>query len=238
MNATAVVLVSISVSLLTTVGVLFGERQFDPFGVRQQRVSEVPQLAGLSEEDARTNLLAHDLNVTIVGREVSAEVPPGHVVSQSQPPGQRVLAGQIVALKIAAPLPDVPAVVGRGMDEATALIEAAGFRVEKGDGVPSETVEAGKVLKQSPEAGSPGKPGLKITLHPSLGKQTVEMPKVSWIHLSKAKEELEKVGLALAPLQWVDRAETPSQLVLAQDPKPGTELKAGTEVKLVVNAGD
>jgi beta-lactam-binding protein with PASTA domain len=66
----------------------------------------------------------------------------------------------------------------------------------------------------------------------------VEVPKLVGFTLPTAKADLEKAGLKVAPIHWVNLAETTSYLVLRQKPAPGTKVPPGSEVTVTVNAGD
>ena len=205
---------------------------------REPRIVLVPALSGLSESDARTNLQALGL-VTMVGsRQPNGKAAPDTVIGQSLPPGQRVQPGQTVSITLAAALPKVPDVAGRTLEQAKRVMEEAGYAVQVGAALPDPTIKQGLVVTQSPNAGTPLEAKSAVVIQPSAGPDAVEVPKLAGSLLPAAKASLEKAGLKVAPIRWVDLPETTSYLVLGQTPEPGTKLSPGSEVTLTVNAGD
>jgi eukaryotic-like serine/threonine-protein kinase len=202
------------------------------------RMVVVPALSGLSEADARVNLQASGLVALIGAREPSGKAAPDTVIGQSLPPGQRVQSGQPVSLTVAAALPKVPDVVGRTVEEATHVMEAAGYAVQVGAPLPDPAIGKGMVVAQSPKAGTALEAKSAVVVQPSAGPDAVEVPKLVGSMLATAKANLEKAGLKVAPVQWVNLAETTSYLVLRQKPEPGIKVPPGSEVTLTVNAGD
>jgi serine/threonine-protein kinase len=195
----------------------------------------VPNLKGLPEEDAMTNLSAAGLVMMIGSREPSAEAKPGTVLRQALPAGQNVPKGQAVAVTLAAELPMVPDVSGRSLAEATLVLEQAGYRVQKGEPIADDKVPEGGVVKQLPLPGTPHDKNKSVLIQVSSGAQTVETPKVMGLTLSNAKTQIEKAGFVVGPVRWVYADEAGYMAVLNQEPKPGTKAKPGTEVVLSVN---
>jgi membrane peptidoglycan carboxypeptidase len=88
-------------------------------------------------------------------------------------------------------LTDLPDVVGRSIDEATAILENAGFGVVVGDPVDSDQPE-GVVAGQNPGAGRVAA-GTVVTISPSNG-QGISVPDVSGRTLEDAKRALRSAG--------------------------------------------
>ena len=72
------------------------------------------------------------------------------------------------------PKAEVIPVVGYGYGYATELLEAAGFKVEVGKYLYSDTYDAGYVISQTPEGEALAEKGSVITLDVSLGAEEVE----------------------------------------------------------------
>lgn len=124
---------------------------------------------------------------------------------------------------------DLPNVVGKSIDEATSIIEAAGFSVRVGEPVDS-TVAKDLVAEQTPGAGKvPG--GTTVTLIPSTGKapapETVEVPNVTGEKFGQAKRTLEDADLSVDAPDC--RGGAP---VTAQNPPGDTSVPPGTTVTL------
>jgi serine/threonine-protein kinase len=100
--------------------------------------------------------------------------------------------------------------------------------------VVNPAVSAGKIVSQLPRAGSPLGKEQTVTVRVSTGPQDIEVPKVTGMTFSPAKEKLEDVGLK-AKVRWVALAETASNVVLRQSPEAGEKSEPGKEVELVIN---
>ena len=86
MHASTVILVAFLTSVLTTTGAVFVIERLGIFEQAEPQAS-VPNVRGLSEADARTNLEVAGLVPLVGPREVSTEAKPGTVLRQSVPAG-------------------------------------------------------------------------------------------------------------------------------------------------------
>jgi beta-lactam-binding protein with PASTA domain len=235
MNNSSVILIAFFTSLLTATGTVFVIQRTNLMAQPQEQQVAVPNLKGLPEEDAMTNLRAAGLVMMIGSREPSAEGKPGTVLRQTLPAGQNVAKGQAVAVTLAEELPMVPDVSGRALTEATLVLEQAGYRVQKGEPIADDKVPAGNIVKQLPLAGTPHDKNKVVLVQVSSGAETVETPKVVGLTLSNAKIQLEKAGFVVGPVRWVYADEAGYMAVLNQEPKPGLKAKPGSEILLSVN---
>src|SRR5690349_4514143 len=108
MNNSTVFLIAFFTSLLTATGTVFVIQRTNLLAQPQEQQVAVPNLKGLLEEDAMTNLRAAGLVMMIGSREPSAEAKTGTVLRQALPAGQNVPKGQAVAVTVAEALPTVP----------------------------------------------------------------------------------------------------------------------------------
>src|SRR5690606_1044580 len=125
---------------------------------------------------------------------------------------------------------ELPSVIGKSVEEATKIIEEAGFSVQVGTPVDS-TVAAGLVAEQTPGAGSvPG--GTTVTLMPSTGKTppppAVKVPNVTGAKFAQARKSLEDAGLSVD-----GKGCKGGDDVTAQNPGPDSEVPAGSKIMLV-----
>lgn len=240
MQGSSVFVVAFFTSVLTAAGTVYVIERYgvlEPYLHRGEKIelTEVPELKGLVENDARENLRAKHLSLMIKGRAPSAEARPGTVLDQSLPPGQRVPTGGAVAVTIAEELPKVPEIVGLTVAEATAKLAMPGYKLKLGQSVADANVAEGKVASQDPAAGSPLEKNVPVIVQLSSGPGELEMPKVVGVGLDAAKTQLEKAGFKLAPVRWLSMAETATYVVLSQKPEAGQKVKPGTEVQLTAN---
>jgi serine/threonine-protein kinase len=122
---------------------------------------EVPQVVGLSQQDAIAAVQDADLVVDI--EEIDSDQPAGTVVSSDPAEGTLVDVGSTVTLRVSTGEVTVPSVVGRSESSATTILEQAGFNVTP---VFEETDEAspGTVIAQSPAADSTARLGTTVVI--------------------------------------------------------------------------
>ena len=129
-----------------------------------------------------------------------------------------------------------PQVVGLSTGQAQAVLEDAGFDVERLPAVFSETVAAQEVLDQDPAAGDRVVEGGTIRLVESKGADRREVPAVLGGTQQEATAALEEVGLRVGEVtQRYDPAEVGT--VVASTPAPGERLPPQQPVDLVLSRG-
>ena len=237
MTRATVFLIAFFTALLTAAGTSYLMPRLLKAGDRPEMVV-IPSTLGLTEADARTNLQALGLVLMVGGREPHPQAMPGTVVRQAMPAGQRVPWGQALSVTLAAAIPKVPDVGGRPLDEATRLLEEAGYTVQVGAALPDAEVEKGHVVSQSPKAGTALEAKRTVVVQPSAGPESLEVPKLVGTAYATAKGNIEKAGFKVGPIHWVDLAETPTYLVLRQKPAPGEQAPPGSAITMTVNSGD
>lgn len=135
----------------------------EPAEVVEEVVQEihVPALRSKSITKARSALRRAGLEIEVV-RQPSWQ-PTGQVLKQGTKAGAALLAGSVVTLVVAAPMPRVPGVLGKGPAIAQTALTRAGFKVN----VVKETVTSGAnnvVLRQTPSATQQAAPGSVVQL--------------------------------------------------------------------------
>jgi serine/threonine-protein kinase len=239
-NASSVFLLAFFTSALTAAGTVYVIERYDvlaPYLNKGDKIelTEVPELKGLVEADARENLRAKRLTMMLKARVPSAEGRPGTVIDQSLPAGQKVPAGGSVAVTLAEELPKVPSLAGLTVAEATAKLAPAGYKLKLGAPVADASVPEGKIVSQDPAADTALEKNVPVLVQVSTGPGEFEMPKLVGVGLENAKAQVEKAGLKLAPIKWVSIAETATFVVLSQKPEAGKKVKPGEEVQLSAN---
>jgi serine/threonine-protein kinase len=129
----------------------------------------VPNVVGLAQVAARDMLVNAGFSVTTA--QVSSDQPVGTVVAQDPAAGSRTAPGTKVRINVSKGIAgvQVPNEVGKSVADATAALEAAGFKVATAL-VPS-TVPADTVVSQSPAGGTAAK-GSTVQLNVSQGSST------------------------------------------------------------------
>jgi eukaryotic-like serine/threonine-protein kinase len=192
---------------------------------------EVPDLAGVSLDEAEQSLADLTLAVGEVRERFSERVPQGGIISQDPAAGTQVKPEtpvSVVVSKGRQPI-EVPDVVGAPADEAVAAIEAARLVAQVGEAY-SDDVERGEVISQEPAGGTLFR-GDPVSLVVSLGPQIVEVPDVEGEDAADALAELQEAGLVARRIELLPAG--PNQ-VLRQAPAGGQTVRVGSEVTIYV----
>jgi serine/threonine-protein kinase len=196
------------------------------------KMSTVPDVRNATEKDARTALRSADLSVGKVTRRYDDTVPKDKVIGSAPAPGTRLKHDSAVSLAVSdGPAPvAVPDVAGQPLDKAIKALRDAGLTVTTTLEF-SDTVEKDHVIAQTPVPGTSVAKGSTVRLRASKGPQTVKVPDVRGRDVDDAKAQL--VALGLRPEVRHVRGGR-GRVVLDQDPSPGTTVRIGTTVTLVL----
>ncbi len=198
----------------------------------------VPDLEGKTEAQAKKALTAVGLRLGEVKYEegVTADTPGVAVVSQSPKAGKEVAENSVVDVTMGADLVAVPDVVGKGEAEAVAALSAAKLKLDEVKRQPSDEVEAGLVIEQTPRAGTQVSEGATVTLVVSTGPATATVPDVRGKTQEAATQALTAAGYEVdVEEQSSDSVSAGS--VISQDPSAGVQAAKGSTVTIVVSTG-
>lgn len=129
----------------------------------------------------------------------------------------------------------VPNVVGLEADVAEAQLRDRGFDVTRETEADDE-MEAGRVARQDPEAGTEAAEGSVVTLFVSAGPEPVQVPNVVGQELPVAERILRDAGFEIE-VETAEDDEVLENRVISQDPEAGADLEPGGTVTLVVSLG-
>jgi eukaryotic-like serine/threonine-protein kinase len=189
----------------------------------------VPAVKGLKSEDAVAKL--KDAHLVPDVHSVVSGIPVDQVTASDPKEGTKVVAGTTVRINVSSgpALVQVPSVVGKPLPDATATLNAAGFKVNP-TYVDSDRPQ-NEVVNQSPSQAAKGS---AIALTVSNGPKTVSVPDVRTLDVGTATSELQAQGLKVK-FTYTDVTDPNSdQIVLDQNPEGGQQIKPGAQVTLVV----
>ena len=131
----------------------------------------------------------------------------------------------------------VPSVVGKTQDEATQILQDAGFEVGTINSAYDENVATGLVISQDPPADSKRPEGTKVNLVFSQGTKMVSVPDLTNMTSDQAREELQKYGLipSAGTAEYSDTVE--KDHVARQSPAVGESVAEGTTVEYYLSLG-
>ncbi|MGH9004184.1 MAG: PASTA domain-containing protein, partial [Acidimicrobiia bacterium] len=195
----------------------------------------VPNLVGAGYEAARDTAGKAGLEVRRQRRP--ADDPAGTVIAQDPEPGTFSTRGRALVLTLSAGPPpvEVPAVTGRGLDDARSALESAGFEVVETSDF-HETVPAGSVATQNPAEGAEAPPGSQVQLVISSGPKPVKVPNVIGKAYAEAVELLAASGFEAKRVEDYSDTVAPGD-VIRQDPVGDEEVARDSTVTVVVSKG-
>jgi serine/threonine-protein kinase len=197
-----------------------------------RETTSVPELVGLTEEEALAAIRSSGLTLETIQREYSADVEEGLVMSQQPEAGTTVELGSSVTIVVSrgTELVEVPDVVGQSSSEASAEIQGVGLAVQTSEEF-SETVARGIVIRQSPQGGVSIEAGSSVSLSISKGPDVVTVPDVVGETEADATQMVTDAGL-VAVVEYVDSAD--DGIVIEQWPIAGADARRGDTVTLTV----
>ena len=191
----------------------------------------IPDVAGLTEEEARKRLENAGFQVT-VQQPFSKTVPRGQAIGTEPAAGTQFSTGQPVTLLISRGVNTVtiPDVVG--LDDQAALAELSNAGLS-GALVQRESTEAqGQVLSQSPAAGQRVQRGSQVTIFASTGAITV--PAVVGQTRKAAVTALKRAGFAVAVTEEETTDPAEIGVVISEFPPAGSRGQRGDTVTITV----
>ncbi|HWS59092.1 MAG TPA: Stk1 family PASTA domain-containing Ser/Thr kinase [Actinotalea sp.] len=186
-------------------------------------------LAGRPVDDVVAELTTAGFAVPEPTHAYADAVAAGAVIGISVAEGAELPVGTEVVVTVSdGPEPlTIISVVGAPEGVAKQQLEDQGLRVERAEEY-SEEFEAGVVMAQSPEAGSPGFRTDTVTITISQGPPLVVVPDVVTKDINDARKVLEDAGFDVA----VDRLWPWDRVVVEQDPVAGASAPKGTTVTI------
>lgn len=190
---------------------------------------DFPTVAGMPEQSARDKLGSFSLGVSAA--EFSASIPNGTVIRAVDPAGNTITGkyGEKAAVTLVVSLGPLPDVVGKTLDQATAMLRAAGLVVSVTGQEFSDAIAAGSIISASARV-SPVAPGGTINLVVSKGPDLIAVPNVIGKRLKDAIATLEAAGFAVS--HSVNQVLIPLAVVVGTDPGAGAMAKRASTIKL------
>ena len=198
----------------------------------------VPDVAGMSESDARSTIEGAGLKF-VKGDDVASDtVEAGMAVSSDPGAGASVLLGGEVTVHFSSgsAMVEVPDVTGLSQSEARSRIEGAGLTWGDVLTEDSATTSAGRIIRTDPGAGASVGRGETISVVISSGRTTV--PQITNLESQDAQAAITAAGLTYNS-STVEATTTDSTLdgkyvVTAVNPAEGTSLEIGSAVNITI----
>ena len=224
--------VMIALLALALIGLLVWLLADNLFGGAEVRV---PDVVGMTERQARNELDAVGLRTEVEDRR--SRRPVGEVLEQDPEADSVAREGDTVTITVSGGprQVEVPPLVGQTQEEAESILEDARLQLGEVTEEPSDEVEEGLVIRQSPEAGQQVDARSSVDIVVSAGPESVTVPPVVGLSEEDARAALDAAGLEVDVIR--DSADEPAGEVIAQDPSAGTEVASGDTVTITVSEG-
>ncbi|CAN5607996.1 N/A [soil metagenome] len=200
---------------------------------------EVPDLYGLTLDEATAELKDADLKLGGKDRTSSEDVAKGGILSQSIAAGETTEPGTEIDVTVSSgpELASVPNLYGYTLDEAAAELESIGLKLGSNDEASSEDIAEGGILSQSVAAGESVEPGTKVDVTVSSGSESISVPSLYGFTLDEAAAELESVGLELGSKDETESGDVAEGEILSQSLAAGDSVESGSSVDVTVSSG-
>ena len=196
----------------------------------------VPNVVGMSFEDASQRLTQVGFRPVQGESRVHASAPRNQVLEQNPPAGSRELRGTRITLAVSGgqQRATVPAITGMTRLDAMEALRTAGFTIgmihQRASNMPR-----GQVIDSDPPAGSRTLVPSSVDVILSAGPAAVSVPDLVGRPYAQARAILEQLGLRVGVVD-VDRFSTePANTVLTQSPAGGETIASGERVQLTIS---
>ena len=130
-----------------------------------------------------------------------------------------------------------PNLVGMYYSQVLSDPAYADFNIVEGEYVYNESIDAGKIIEQTPEKNRKIDVGGTITVTISRGAKTFQLPDYVNMEARQVKIELERLGITCVENTPEFNDDVPNGYVIRTEPAVGTSLTAGDTVTLTVSKG-
>ncbi|MEY3482107.1 MAG: hypothetical protein RLZ40_150 [Actinomycetota bacterium] len=200
----------------------------------------IPDVTGLSREDAVAALVAQGLTVSETIRD-NDSIPAGRVVAwivTEQPnlvAGSEVLKGTQVGIVVSGGpvLRSVPNLIGRNEDDTLVQLAAVQLVGQRNEDVFSSEIAAGLVASQEPSPGTQLARQSVVAYSISRGVEQVPLPAIIGLSLNDAQKALGDAGIGVATITGRSTSKVRSVTLDGVTLKVGDPVPKGGAVNLV-----
>ena len=202
---------------------------------------KVPDVVGLTEDEAQDLLNEKGLGMRVVSREESDKYDEGTVCEQDVEAGEKVAKNTQIKVVVSSGLVgeeiEVPDVTDEEEDAAQKELTKAGFTKVTSSYEYSDTVDEGCVISTTPAAKSKATADTEIKMIVSKGAQKIEVPAVTGKKDADAQAAIKSAGLTVGTVTYDYSDSVESGKVISQSVSAGKKVAAGTSVSIVVSNG-
>jgi serine/threonine-protein kinase len=189
----------------------------------------VPDLSGMSLEDARSALEEVKLTLVQSGIELHVQYEKGQIIAQAPLPKTRSHLNTTVRVVVSAGKErvTVPDFQGRSLQAILPSLGSSGIRKGTITHVHSSRYSAGRIIGQSPLAGQevPVRSPINFLVSEGEEEETFLMPDLLGRRVSHARKMLENMGFRLGPIRRSYYRGYEPGIIINQYPSQGSIIK-------------
>ncbi len=216
-----------------------------PWATNHGQSISVPNLKGLSLEDAEDLLDKNDLDYEISDSTFVAGLKPLSILSHYPKASANVKEGRKIYLTVVAsqaPLVKVPNIIGRSTSSAKNQLLSSGLTTDKVELIPAleeNTVLKLKIGEREITVGQEIPKGSKITLvvGDGYGNQKIDVPHLIGMNYDEADIYASGLGLMIGSVIYEPASDKPAGTVIRQKPESGADnkIKIGESINIWVS---
>lgn len=197
----------------------------------------MPTLADMDLAEAKAALEKEGLKVGMVQSENSDKIKKDRVTRTVPAAGDEIPEGTVVELWLSDGFMKVPDVASLGVEGAKAELSRLDFEVVEDEEETSE-VEAGTLMRQSPEGGELVEQGSTIKLVIAKAPPAVLLPPLAGLTRNEAFSVLNDLLAGLTLKYNQEFSDTvPAGEIISTSPEAGTEIKSGDTINIYISKG-
>ena len=197
----------------------------------------LPNLVGISKEDAKKTLDELGLNLEVTSEEYNGDYAEGYIISQDPlySDNYNIKKGTTISVVVSKGIEEatVPNVTGKSQEEAIKLLEDAKLKYQVVE-EESKKIEAGYVVSQETEANKTVNAGDTVVIHVSTGVKKSAVVSVIGKSEDDAKNALTSLGLSVT-VAYDEDSSKENGVVLKQSIDAGKEVEQGSKITITVN---
>jgi serine/threonine-protein kinase len=229
-------LIAIAIAMLViVVGAVSGYFAFNKISGISTKETTVPNIVGMSQDDAKKAIEDKKLNFVVIGKEKS-DKPAGTVLKTYPTEGTNVKINSDVRVSISGGQDKlgVPNLIGIDLTEAKDIITNSGLQVGNITYGFSDTISSGAVISQNPDPDSSATSNTKINLVVSKGVQIkyTTVPDVSGQNINDAESAITNAGLKVSITSTDTADKSQDGKVISQSIAAQKQVEEGTTVNL------
>ncbi|QGT99611.1 Serine/threonine protein kinase PrkC, regulator of stationary phase [Candidatus Syntrophocurvum alkaliphilum] len=201
----------------------------------------VPDLDGMTLQEARGELNDLGLGLDIIDEQFSDEFEQDTIMSQNPREGQLVKQGRDIRVIISKgpQLKSVPNLVGLDLADARISLRNQGLTVGDVDEIFDDQYEENTVISQSPESGTELNLGENVNVIVSKGAtpNRISVPNLIGVTISNATEILQQRNLDLGDVTEKESDEYFADQIIEQEIDAGVLVEEESEIDVVVSTG-